>query len=172
MGRRRMLCASVHKGPGHRALRVGRQSVEGEWYAITTSGRGLDLRLAGSVVIEQARRLEAEGLVALYTIVVMPDHCHLVFELKGSATLGRVIQLLKGRSARAANVSLARRGSVWCAGYHERLLRCADEAYAAWWYVLNNPVRRGLVERWEDYPFTYTIPYPEERVTPFTTRPW
>ena len=161
-----------HDGPGYRALRAGRQSVPAEWYVVTTCSAGLDLRPAASIIIEQARALEAEGLIKLYTIVVMPDHCHLVFELNTGPELARVMQLLKGRSSRAANRRLQRRGPLWQDGFHEHLLHSPREAYAAWWYVLANPVRRGLVARWEDHPHTYTVPYPEDRVSPPTGRPW
>jgi REP element-mobilizing transposase RayT len=146
--------------------------VEGETYGVTTCGAGLDLRLAGPEITGQARQLDTEGYVVLYTIVVMPDHCHMVFRLQGDATLDGVMQLLKGRSARAANQRLGRRGSMWRRAFFEHLMHSPDETYHAWWYTLNNPVRRGLVENWEEYPFTYTVPYPEERVSPPTGAPW
>ena len=144
----------------------------GEWYAITTCSRGVDLRPGASIVIETAKALDEEGLVALFAVVVMPDHCHLVFELRDGATLADVMQLLKGRSSHAINRVMGRRGALWQRGFYEHLVRSPDEGYAAWWYVLNNPVRRGWVTRWEDYPHTYTVPYPEERVTGAVRRPW
>jgi REP element-mobilizing transposase RayT len=42
---------------------------------------------------------------------------------------------------------------LWQAGYYERVLRDQDDARAFARYVVNNPVRGGLVETPTDYPF-------------------
>jgi putative transposase len=141
-------------------LRAGRQSVPSEWYAVTTCSVWPDLRPAGDKIIAEARRLEDEDLVELYAVVAMPDHVHLLFALLGEVTLGRVMKLFKGRSSRAANKVLGGSGSLWQRAYYDHLIRGRDESYAHWWYILQNPVRRNLVEEWEDYPHTYTVPYP------------
>ena len=83
-------------------------------------------------------------------IVVMPDHLHWLLEL-GDTPLPVLIQALKSRSARAVNASTGRSGPVWQAGYFDRRIRCESDMRAQARYILENPVRRGLVERIEDY---------------------
>jgi len=142
--------------PGHRALRAGRESVAGEWYAITTRGAIEDLRPVARVVIDEARRLEGEGYIRLHVIVVMPDHCHMMFELLGPSSLPRVMQLIKGRSSRTANQALSRKGPLWMEAYYEHLIHDGRDAHEQWWYFVQNPVREGLADRWDDYAHTYT----------------
>ncbi len=142
-------------GPGHRALRAGRESVAGEWYAVSAGSAGFDLRLVAQEIIAVARALEAEGLIDLCCIVVMPTHCHLLFELREACDLAGAMKRLKGRSSREANAALGRRGPLWRAAYHDHLVRTEDDARAQWWYIIENPVRAGLVDEADQYPHTY-----------------
>ena len=52
-------------------------------------------------------------------------------------------------------------GPLWQTGYHDHVLRAEDARLGVARYVLLNPVRAGLVENAEDYPFSgsgrYTI---------------
>ena len=144
--------------PGHKALRIGRESVHYEWYAATVCANGVDLVPAAPAIIDAARALADEKLIALHCIVVLADHCHLMFSLSGGKTLAEVMQRFKGRSSRLANRALGRRGPLWQPAYYEHLIRDPEDAYSHWWYIVQNPVRRGLVERWQDYPWTLAIP--------------
>jgi putative transposase len=42
---------------------------------------------------------------------------------------------------------------LWQQGYFERVLRNDEGTLTVIRYVFENPVRAGLVERYEDYPF-------------------
>ncbi len=147
--------------PGHRSLRAGRESVAGEWYAITTRAAGFDLRRVGKEIIAVAQEIETEGFIDLYCIVVMPDHCHLLFALRDGADLGGVMMRFKGRAPRRANETLSREGVLWQRAYYDRLLRSEDEARAQHWYLLDNPVRRGLADTVDAYPWTHSRQFDE-----------
>jgi len=45
----------------------------------------------------------------------------------------------------------------WQKGFWDRITRSTHEEAHCAWYLVNNPVRRGLVETWDDYPFTGSI---------------
>ena len=62
--------------------------------------------------------------------------------------------LLKGRSARECNKVLARSGSFWEHESFDRVIRSGkfDKTVR---YVLNNPVKAGLVEDWENWRWNY-----------------
>jgi len=147
------------EGPGHQALRGARASEAGQWYAIATRAAVPDLRPVSSVIIEEGRRLDDEGAIRLHAIVAMPDHIHLLVTLLGDTTLDRAMKLLKGRSSRRANERLQRTGSLWQPAYYDRRLRDPREAYAQWGYILENPIQRGLVDDWRDYPHCFTTPF-------------
>jgi len=83
--------------------------------------------------------------------VVMPDHLHLVGQL-GKGTLAKFMSALKSYSAHrlaAAGVETP----VWQKGYHDHGLRGDEDYRARTLYVLQNPLRAGLVRRIEDYPY-------------------
>lgn len=42
---------------------------------------------------------------------------------------------------------------IWQRGYHDHALRDDEDYFVRIQYLVNNPVRAGLVERIEDYPF-------------------
>ncbi len=81
---------------------------------------------------------------------VMPDHVHVVLATK-TDELGRLMQLIKGRFARAYNQAAGRTGAVWQSRYHERTLRTEAALLSAIEYVTENPVVARLAANAEDY---------------------
>lgn len=78
--------------------------------------------------------------------VLMPDHLHLFARSAHSdVTLGAWIKALKAM--------LARREFRWQAGFFDHILRNEESMSEKWKYIRQNPVRAGLVERVEDWPY-------------------
>jgi len=69
---------------------------------------------------------------------VQNDHVHLIVEASDSDCLGRGVQGLAIRLARAINRALAQPGKVWGDRYHARELRTPREVRTAIVYVLMN----------------------------------
>ena len=64
---------------------------------------------------------------------------------------------LKGASAHMINRRLGRKGKVWQEESFDRVLRSSESLDEKIAYILNNPVRKGLVSRPEDYyPWLWT----------------
>ena len=96
-------------------------------------------------------RAREEHQISVGKYVLMPDHVHL-FVSGFDLDLGGWVGLLKQMLAKAAprEGQGARR---WQEGFFDHLLR-SDESYRQKWeYVRDNPVRDGLADRWEDWPF-------------------
>ena len=92
----------------------------------------------------------------LYAVVVMPDHVHLVLtplrDEKGwPYALPSILKRLKGTSARSVNKLLSSRGPVWQEESFDHVLRSQESLEEKLEYVRQNPVRRGLAEKPEDY---------------------
>ena len=93
----------------------------------------------------------------LHVAVVMPDHVHLIFTpLVNSGkreiySLAEIMGGIKGASAQLINRELGRSGSVWQTESFDRVLRSSESLDAKVAYILDNPVRAGLVSKWEDY---------------------
>ena len=64
--------------------------------------------------------------------------------------------VLKNESFKPATLRIHRGDSVtwkWQDGVFDRLLRRDESAESKWIYMRENPVRAGLVRRWEDWPY-------------------
>jgi REP element-mobilizing transposase RayT len=93
----------------------------------------------------------------LYVAVVMPDHVHLILtplvdeNRREIFSLVRIMQAIKGASARAINQQLNRNGTIWQQESFDHVLRSAEGLDAKINYVLQNPVRKGIVRNWREY---------------------
>jgi REP-associated tyrosine transposase len=98
-----------------------------------------------------ANRGEAHGAY-ICSYVIMPDHLHLFVALAEDRLLSDWMKSLKNSLSKAMR-AIAIPAPHWQKGFFDHLLR-SDESYSQKWdYVRDNPVRAGLVERWEDWPY-------------------
>lgn len=86
---------------------------------------------------------------------LMPNHVHLVVLLPDQAPpLMKTLQCLKSYTATQANKLLGRSGAFWQAESYDHVVRNGElERILA--YVIENPVKAGLVENWQQWPYTY-----------------
>ena len=92
----------------------------------------------------------------LHTVVVMPDHVHMLLtptcDPEGwPYSLPVILKLIKGMSARSVNRLLGISGPVWQDESFDHVLRSDESFGEKLEYIRQNPVRAGLVVRPEDY---------------------
>ena len=92
----------------------------------------------------------------LHAAVVMPDHVHLLLsplrdEKAWPYSLPTILKLLKGTSARSVNKLSSSHGPVWQEESFDHVLRSQESFGEKQEYIRQNPVRKGLVKRPEDY---------------------
>lgn len=105
------------------------------------------------LVYEQFLRTALLNEFAILAYCFMPDHLHLLVE--GTAersNLPPFVALAKQRAAFVVRRALRRR--LWQPGYFERVLRDGDDSFAVARYIVQNPVRAGLIGSPALYPFT------------------
>ena len=91
----------------------------------------------------------------------MPDHVHLIFTplvdhaRKEVFSLAKIMDAIKGASAHRINPALGRRGQVWQAESLDHVLRSSEGLDAKVQYLIENPVRQGLVPEWNQYPWLW-----------------
>jgi len=90
----------------------------------------------------------------LFAWVMMPNHIHSLITRFENYTLAAIMQSLKSITAHKANQILKRRGQFWMLDYFDRYIRNATHFAATVRYIENNPVKAGLCERPEDWPFS------------------
>jgi REP element-mobilizing transposase RayT len=93
---------------------------------------------------------------AIHAVVVMPDHVHLLLtplrDLDGNLySLLEILQGIKSASAHSLNRALRRSGPVWQEESFDHVLRSVESFEEKVEYIRQNPVRRGLMTRPEDY---------------------
>jgi len=139
-----------------RDLRKGRYSEAGRIYFVTTSciyrqRLFVHSRFAHIVTDEFEMRAD-EGDCDNLAYVVMPDHIHWLVQPGCDVSLHEIVRKMKGRSARRINLHRSLRGRVWQAGFHDHALRTEDDIESLATYLIQNPVRAGLVSDVTDYP--------------------
>lgn len=102
-----------------------------------------------------------ELLTTLYimTWCLMPNHLHILFNSSGKEiNVLRIIKDIKGRTStilrKKYNVE-----KVWQKSFYDRILRKEEVIKDVSLYILNNPVRKGIVNNWQDYNYLWTL-YP------------
>jgi REP element-mobilizing transposase RayT len=90
----------------------------------------------------------------------MPDHVHLLgTPLRDPTTrsyhLAKIIQAIKGASAHKINACTGHVGPVWQEEYFDHVTRSYQSLRGRIEYIRMNPVRKGLVEKAEDYPWLW-----------------
>jgi REP element-mobilizing transposase RayT len=91
---------------------------------------------------------------------VMPNHAHVVFrplQKDGSEyhALQTIMHSLKRHTARQANKILKREGAFWQHESYDHVIRDQKEWERIVAYILNNPVKAGFVDHWQDWPWTW-----------------
>jgi putative transposase len=108
------------------------------------------------MAISQILRTAERSGFKILAYTFMPDHVHLLVEGRApSADLRRFGATLR-RSATAACWHWVH-GGLWQDGYYERTLRDSDGTQQMIDYILNNPVRPGIVERPTEFPYSWSI---------------
>ena len=112
-----------------------------------------DNHAVAGCVRQQILRAATEDGYVVTVYCIMPDHMHLLVEGSDeSAKLSDFVKRAKQYSGFHGKNLIG--GPVWQTGYFERVLRESDDTRALVAYILDNPVRKGLVKDARDYPLS------------------
>ena len=89
--------------------------------------------------------------IDLDAAVVMPEHVHMIFRILDDSRLGTIMKSIKGFSAR----QIKSRDQVWEHEGFDHILRHESGWRDKTWYVIQNPVKRGLARRPSEYPWLW-----------------
>ncbi len=138
-------------------LRLGRVSIPGQPYHVITATHARqplfgDLSAARSVILEM-RRMHTDGWLHSHAWVLMPDHLHWLFTLGERASLSAAINRLKSASAHRVRQRHKECGVVWQKGFFDHAVRRDEDLRAVARYIVANPLRAGLCDAVENYPW-------------------
>ena len=105
------------------------------------------------LAVKALQSLDQQGWQVLH-YAIMPNHLHALFATTKEANGMKIVwQRWKGSTARAGNEILGRRGAFWQRDWFDRWMRDEAEMQKTIAYIRNNPVKAGLVQKWEDFPW-------------------
>jgi REP element-mobilizing transposase RayT len=95
----------------------------------------------------------------------MPDHFHLLISLEknyshgkgafGERTLQNWVSSFKRYTAKIAKTYGIKH--LWQSNFFDHVVRRRESLVEICSYILNNPVRKGLVSTWEEYPYSKMV---------------
>ena len=86
----------------------------------------------------------------------MPNHFHLL--ITPTLTLERALQLIKGGFSFRARKELGFTGEIWEKSFYDQRVRDWEEYCAFRRYIRINPVKKGLAQAPEEYPYSSAKP--------------
>jgi len=115
------------------------------------------------LVLEQFLRAAREQAFAILAYCFMPDHVHLLIEGETDASDCRAFI---ARAKQYSAYYFKRRAGMplWQRYGHEHVLRSDQATLAVARYIVGNPLRAGLVDRIEEYPFFGSSRYSKEEL--------
>ena len=115
------------------------------------------------VVFEQIVRSATENEFGIFAYSFMPDHVHLLIE--GLSDASNALTFIdRAKQYSGYYFKRAFHSKLWQRYGFEHTLRSDEATLSVARYILENPVRAGLVQRVPDYPFCGSLMYPIEQV--------
>jgi REP element-mobilizing transposase RayT len=119
------------------------------------------------LLVLQLRHAAAMTEMAVPAYCVMPDHVHILAEgTTASADFREFVRLFKQTSSFA--YARTHGAHLWQRGYFERVLRADEDSVHVTRYIMENPVRAGLVADALAYPFSGSLTLDREALVDST----
>jgi REP element-mobilizing transposase RayT len=142
---------------GHKNLRKGRHSQEGNYYSVTICCNDKKQLLVEKkvfdVLYDSFMWFGQNDYIEPILIVVMPDHIHLIYQLCEKKSLSQIMKSFKEYTGRMIKRDANLTASVWQKQFYDHGIRINEGLDEIIKYCWLNPVRAGIVEKPDDYPF-------------------
>ena len=117
----------------------------------------LDSRMAKIIEDEMTFRKEKKE-IKLFCYCIMPDHLHLLFSLTSDfqKRLQDWVSAFKRFTAKAS-FALYDVRPLWQKNFYDHVVREDESLLEIAKYIIQNPVRKGIVSKWESYPYSRMV---------------
>jgi REP element-mobilizing transposase RayT len=107
----------------------------------------------GKVVLDSLETGPFGRKTERYAYCLVPYHLHILI----ACFDGNLVDLVNQWKSYTADLLLenSARGPYWQRGFYDHALRKEENIQSTAEYIVNNPVRAGLAEKWTDYPFSW-----------------
>ena len=105
-------------------------------------------------LMDALERHQSDALLYLF----MPDHAHIL--LRGNSDQADVRKaMVRFKYLSGCWLDSTTSPYRWQKDFYDHILRHDDDVIRHMRYIVNNPVRAGIVERWKDYPYKGSTVY-------------
>ena len=120
-------------------------------------GRQLFKGEVAEILTNQLVQCRAKRYFFLHEFCVMPNHFHALLTPANDSTLEKCVQMIKGGASYRIG-KIRKFAAIWQDGYHDWRCRNEEDYIGYSKYIRENPVKAGLVEKAEDWPFSSANP--------------
>jgi putative transposase len=106
------------------------------------------------LLIDVIRENRAKQRFQMHEFVFLRDHLHLILTPAPLASLEKAMQYIKGGFSHRAKNELLFQGQIWQKSYQDHRIQDANDYAQHVEYIRMNPVKAGLAENPEDYPYS------------------
>ena len=106
-----------------------------------------------TLMIDVLRGYVKTGKFHLHDFVIMPNHLHLLLTVGEGMTIEKAMQFIKGGFSYRLRKEYGYLGEVWQRGFSESRVEDRESFLKHREYIAANPVKAGLVESAEAYPY-------------------
>lgn len=147
--------------------KILRTHIEGALFYVTARGDNDENIFAGvedySAWLELLKKYKEQYGFKLFSFVLMPNHLHLLVELKQGLTISDIMHDLDSNYTKYFNAKYRRKGHLFQERYKLVLLEKENYLLDAGAYIHLNPLKLGLVENLADYPYSSYLYYVDRR---------
>ncbi|MDP3024035.1 MAG: transposase [candidate division Zixibacteria bacterium] len=97
---------------------------------------------------------------SVWAYCFMPDHLHLLLMAEENSDLIKFVRTYKQLSGYGYKKVTGK--ALWQKSFYDHILRREENVTQAIRYILENPVRKGIVESFTDYPFSGSLEFGKE----------
>ena len=123
--------------------------------ALASTGQ-LEPAIAERTTALHLRADDADDWNNLGVLEARANHLHLLITVSGDSTVERVMQFIKGGFSYRLKRELEYLGEVWQRGFSEVRVDNRESYVCHQEYIAQNPVRKGLVDSPEKFPYCFT----------------
>ena len=115
--------------------------------------------IISDIIIESIIYRHESNLWKLHCYCLMPDHLHIVISHINSnkpEMVKGILSIIASFKSYTTKLwwEYGGKGSLWQKSSYDKVIDNMEEADKLILYVLNNPVRKGIVDCWEDYEYS------------------
>lgn len=107
-----------------------------------------------NVLLDSFCHYRKEQGFKIVAFCILPDHFHWLIIPAKRTDISQIMKSVRGFSARKINKESNQCGRLWQHQFLDHIIRKDEDYKQHIYYIHNNPVKHGLVEEAEDYPWS------------------